>query len=182
MGEKAANEAGHVANMVNQLRVALYDIRTECLKYHYDQNASELRKCPYCGHVWAKVEGCEGETSCGNRPETVNDMRGSEYAVLSTYTFIWSGGSLRIEKSEKRRCPTCGSQIAMERRILARDVGSRSRGVKWLKLMFLQNSVQLRRSAQMISKFCHPRHQISSMNLSGMIKLVKYSMKLSEPR
>ena len=64
-GEKAANEAGHIANMTNQLRVVLFDIRKECLKYQSDQNASELRKCPHRGQVWAKVEGCDGQTTCG---------------------------------------------------------------------------------------------------------------------
>ena len=102
-GEKAANEAGHIANMANQLRVVLFDIRTECLKYQSDQNASELRKCPYCGQVWAKVEGCEGQTTCGKRPSALNDMRSSEFSVLSTYTFAWSGGNLRIEKSGEKK-------------------------------------------------------------------------------
>ena len=67
-GEKAANEAGHIANMTNQLRVVLYNIRAECSRYQSDQSASELRKCPHCGHVWAKVEGCDGATTCGNIP------------------------------------------------------------------------------------------------------------------
>ena len=99
-GDGAANEAGHVANMVNQLRVVLYDIRTECLAYQSEHGVSELRKCPYCGTIWAKVEGCEGDTTCGSRPSTVHDFRDSAYAVLGTFTFRWLGnGNLEITKS-----------------------------------------------------------------------------------
>ncbi len=96
----AANEAGHVANMVNQLRMVLYDIRTECLGYQSEHGVSELRRCPYCSTIWNKVEGCEGDTTCGNRPSTVNDFRDSAYAVLGTFSFRWLGnGNLMITKS-----------------------------------------------------------------------------------
>lgn len=99
-GDGAANEAGHVANMVNQLRMVLYDIRTECLGYQSEHGVSELRRCPYCSTVWTKVEGCEGDTTCGNRPSTVNDLRDSAYAVLGTFSFRWlDNGNLEISKS-----------------------------------------------------------------------------------
>lgn len=26
-----------------------------------------IRSCPYCGEIWIKVEGCDGNTTCGNR-------------------------------------------------------------------------------------------------------------------
>ena len=29
-----------------------------------------VKKCPNCGEVWFKVEGCDGETNCGNVSET----------------------------------------------------------------------------------------------------------------
>ena len=99
-GDGAANEAGHVANMVNQLRMVLYDIRTECLGYQSEHGVSELRKCPYCSTIWTKVEGCEGDTTCGKRPSAVNDFRDSAYAVLGTFSFRWLGnGNLEITKS-----------------------------------------------------------------------------------
>lgn len=99
-GDGAANEAGHVANMVNQLRMVLYDIRTECLGYQSEHGVSELRRCPYCSTIWTKVEGCEGDTTCGNRPSTVNDFRDSAYAVLGTFSFRWlSNGKCEISKS-----------------------------------------------------------------------------------
>ena len=99
-GDGAANEAGHVANMVNQLRMVLYDIRTECLGFQSEHGVSELRKCPYCSTIWTKVEGCEGDTTCGSRPSTVNDFRDSAYAVLGTFSFRWlDNGNLEITKS-----------------------------------------------------------------------------------
>ena len=102
-GDGAANEAGHVANMVNQLRMVLYDIRTECLGYQSEHGVSELRKCPHCGLIWTKVEGCEGETTCGERPDTVNDFRHPSYAELGTFTFQWLGdGQLTITKGSNK--------------------------------------------------------------------------------
>lgn len=46
------------------------------------------------------MEGCEGDTTCGNRPSTVNDLRDSAYAVLGTFSFRWlDNGNLEISKS-----------------------------------------------------------------------------------
>ncbi len=36
-----------------------------------------LRRCQHCGEVWVKVEGCDGETTCGLVPET-GDPYGDE--------------------------------------------------------------------------------------------------------
>ena len=98
-GDVAAIEAGHVANMVNQLRMVLYDIRTECLGYQSEHGVSEFRKCPHCGTIWTKSEGCEGNTTCGNRLDNVNDFRDPAYAELGTFSFRWLvDGRLRITK------------------------------------------------------------------------------------
>jgi len=102
-GDGAANEAGHIANMVNQLRMVLYDIRTECLGYQSEHGVSELRKCPHCGIIWTKVEGCEGATTCGNRPSNVNDVRDPAYAELGTFLFRWrDDGRLSITKASRK--------------------------------------------------------------------------------
>ena len=84
-GDGAANEAGHVANMVNQLRMVLCDIRTECLGCQSERGVSELRKCPHRGLIWTKVEGCEGDKTCGNRPSAVNDFRDPSFAEVGTF-------------------------------------------------------------------------------------------------
>ena len=56
LGEAADNEAGHVANMANQLRAILHDIRIETLNFAaVDHGVNDLRRCPHCGLVWAKV-------------------------------------------------------------------------------------------------------------------------------
>ena len=62
-----ASEAGHCANMTNQLRAVLRDIRIDASQYHKDVE-TEFRKCPYCPAVWVKIEGCDGDTECGSRP------------------------------------------------------------------------------------------------------------------
>ena len=100
-GDGAANEAGHVANMVNQLRTILYDIRADCVGLQSEHGVSQLRKCPHCGLVWTKVEGgCDSRTTCGNRPSNVNDSL--SVSVLATFSFEWIGNKLNIAKAGKK--------------------------------------------------------------------------------
>jgi len=65
-GPEVEGQAGHIANMTNQLRKILYDVRIDSLKYHRSCD-SGFRKCPHCNVIWAKAEGCDGSTTCGNR-------------------------------------------------------------------------------------------------------------------
>ena len=114
-GDGAANEAGHVANTVNQLRMMLYDIRTECLGYQSEHGVSELRKCPHCGLIWTKVEGCEGETTCGNRPSAVSDFRDPSYAELGNFTSVRGAENPCYRKDVLKECmdvedPLIGNQ------------------------------------------------------------------------
>ena len=103
-GDGAANEEGHVANMVNQLRTVLYDIRVECTRFQSEHGVSELRKCPHCGLIWTKVEeGCDSDTFSRNRPSSVNDIRDSAFSVLATYSFDWTGNKLNIMKIKERK-------------------------------------------------------------------------------
>ena len=50
------------------------------------------------------MEGCEGNTTCGNRPESGNDLRDRAYAAMATFTFHWvkegkaKRGQLQISK------------------------------------------------------------------------------------
>ena len=68
MGDGAANELGHVADMTNQLRDVLYDIRIETLQMATsDHGVNDLRQCPHCGQIWALIgkseaaQGSEGQ-------------------------------------------------------------------------------------------------------------------------
>ena len=179
-GEKAADEAGHIANMVNQLRIALYDIRTECLEYQSDQSASDLRRCPHCGKVWAKVEGCDGVTTCGNRPSTVNDMRSSEYSVLSTYTFSWFGGSLRIEKSGEKKV---SSHVAPKNH--EKNPGSGcGKSITWSEMANAEVPPDFCAAAKISTddiKVLPPEASNFQHRLFGMIKMAEYGMKISKP-
>jgi hypothetical protein len=48
------------------------DFRVHAIKLmSYDPNNANdprnlIRKCPYCCEIWFKIEGCDGETICGN--------------------------------------------------------------------------------------------------------------------
>ncbi len=87
-GPQRATELGHIANLSNQLKSVLYGIRVMALGYASQHGVSSLRKCPHCGTVWTKVEGCEGQTICGNRP--VQTKRESRFTEFSSFTFSLS--------------------------------------------------------------------------------------------
>jgi len=83
-----------------RLRVALNEVVVYCkslLTYDLD-DASDLRntlkKCPYCHLVWVKVEGCDGETTCGNRPSSSNSRDGGTGGTFQPITPV----ALYIEK------------------------------------------------------------------------------------
>ena len=88
-GPGIANEAGHIANLTNQLRQVLRDVRIEAMKYH-DDVVTDFRKCPYCGEVWQKVEGCEGDTQCGNRPSEKLKWDQVNGGKMANFFFSWS--------------------------------------------------------------------------------------------
>lgn len=97
MGDSStiANEAGHIANLSNQLRAVLFDIRTMALAYQNNAGIQHLRKCPHCGEVWAKLEGCDGATTCGNRMTTPE----SRFNTMSSFSFNFDGKTLAISKA-----------------------------------------------------------------------------------
>ena len=85
-GEKAVFETGHIANMSNQLRAILYDIRVETMaQAPADHGVAVLKKCPHCGQIWDKIVGCEGTTYCGERPVNVPEYRNN--GVMATFAF-----------------------------------------------------------------------------------------------
>ncbi len=80
---------------------------------------AEARKCPYCSRVWAKIEGCDGWTYCGERVSEFRDVRDPNFFELATFTFEVHGesGSLRISKSGKKQVK------ASDRKIDSQDMG-----------------------------------------------------------
>jgi len=44
-----------------------------------------VRKCPHCSLLWWKVEGCDGQTTCGRRPSRVTD----DYYGLTLQSFVF---------------------------------------------------------------------------------------------
>lgn len=102
MGDAMANEAGHIANLTNQLRSVLFDVRTMALGYTSGHGISDLRSCPYCGLIWAKLEGCDDGTTCGNLM-TGPDVRDARFGQLATFTFQWDGKTLGISKTGSRQ-------------------------------------------------------------------------------
>jgi len=105
VGKKIANEAGHIANMTNKVKAILLDIRTQCLGYQANSGVTDLRRCPHCGLVWAKIEGCDGNTTCGNLMKS----RDSRYGELATFSFQFQNGHLNIQKSGSKTVDSSSS-------------------------------------------------------------------------
>jgi len=81
-----AQHAGHIANMTNQLKSILHDVRIEAMTWHKNV-VTDFRKCPFCATIWTKVEGCNGSTTCGKRPqEEKDDWSGG---ITASFAFIW---------------------------------------------------------------------------------------------
>ena len=57
-----------------------------------------MRRCQYCGEVWVKVSGCDGETTCGLIPE-----EGDPYGSESFLQHLWEKveGKMRPRKVTK---------------------------------------------------------------------------------
>lgn len=71
--ELGKTELAFVAELHAQLTLSLENYRKYCQSFvNYAKGAntagSPFRQCPYCPLVWIKVEGCDGKTTCGNRP------------------------------------------------------------------------------------------------------------------
>eukprot|EP00929_Paragymnodinium_shiwhaense_P055642 TRINITY_DN27869_c0_g1_i1.p1 TRINITY_DN27869_c0_g1~~TRINITY_DN27869_c0_g1_i1.p1 ORF type:complete len:439 (+),score=92.38 TRINITY_DN27869_c0_g1_i1:65-1381(+) len=109
MGPAMTNEAGHIANLTNQLRATLFDVRTLALGFQTNSGISELRKCPHCGQVWAKLSGCDGETTCGNKLGRFD----GRYQDFASFRFtVLQGGRLQIAKLGRRRVVASSSTVS----------------------------------------------------------------------
>lgn len=97
-GADMPNELGHIANLTNQLRAVLFEVRTLVLGYTQN-NMSDMRKCPHCGLVWTKIEGCDGSTTCGNPVTQPFDVRDKAYLSLANFTFGWDGKKFEVKKT-----------------------------------------------------------------------------------
>ena len=90
-GPEMANEAGHIANLTNQLKTVLLELRTRCLSFTSNHGVNELRKCPHCGLVWAKVVGCTGVTTCGKLVNSIDVRKIGKKGtgIMATFAFHW---------------------------------------------------------------------------------------------
>ena len=59
---------------------------------------SDLRQCPHCGEIWAKIIGCEGQTTCGNLCRFA-DTKGKDHVRdFANFTFERVGKKFVIKR------------------------------------------------------------------------------------
>eukprot|EP00927_Polykrikos_kofoidii_P055099 TRINITY_DN49409_c0_g1_i1.p1 TRINITY_DN49409_c0_g1~~TRINITY_DN49409_c0_g1_i1.p1 ORF type:complete len:416 (+),score=56.52 TRINITY_DN49409_c0_g1_i1:204-1451(+) len=93
------SELGHIANLTNQLRGEMSEVRSLAQVFARQHGESGWRRCPFCGFIWERMETCVGHGTCGNgRP---CDWNGG-FAILGTFIFHWDGSRLQIDKAGSR--------------------------------------------------------------------------------
>lgn len=103
------NEIGHLANLTNKLKSILLRVRTLTLGLQEKSGAHrDLRKCPHCGLIWAKIVGCTGMTTCGNR---LNSLDGQ--ASVTTFEFSFLRNTFNISKRGNRQVQAAASRAGI---------------------------------------------------------------------
>lgn len=59
-------ENGHLANLANQLRLSLFEIRVMMTPFQEDSAKLQLRRCPHCNLLCAKPKRHDGQVICGH--------------------------------------------------------------------------------------------------------------------
>jgi hypothetical protein len=66
-----------------------------------------IRKCPHCGLIWWKVYGCDGKTSCGNRPKDAPHDHDRSFVARFVFTLV--AGKLVYRKTYATTRPPVSS-------------------------------------------------------------------------
>ena len=64
----------------------------------YANPKNNIKKCPFCGEIWVRVEGCDGPTTCGNLPQ-YKDINTKQKSFFK-YILKWSNRKFSYEKNE----------------------------------------------------------------------------------
>lgn len=104
-GEDVDQQLGYVGYLAGQLRAELFNVRTILLNYHSNSEVSNLRKCPHCGLIWGKWEGCDGQTTCGQRPSTAQEFRNGQQASFTFHpdSYVPGQSEYRVVRTGHRR-------------------------------------------------------------------------------
>jgi hypothetical protein len=102
-GPDSVTALGYIASLTNQLGSVLYRVRAETCARQAEsgkvQEFRKFRKCPHCDSIWAKVNHCKGETTCGYREHEM-DPRFNEMAHFKFH--FDDDGSLKVTPAEAR--------------------------------------------------------------------------------
>jgi hypothetical protein len=68
-----------------------------------------IKRCPHCGLIWFKTEGCDGSTTCGQRVSNYYDISAK---VIFKYVLKRINGKLEWEKNSMKESSVKQSKIA----------------------------------------------------------------------
>lgn len=92
-----------------------------------------IKQCPHCNLIWYKTEGCDGETTCGNRGFEASSPGSSSLREIFNFVMSYVNGRVRVTKNPIRKktlTPTtpatvataCSNSMGCNMRIVWRDL------------------------------------------------------------
>jgi 50S ribosome-binding GTPase len=68
----------------------------EYLSYSITDCVNSYKRCPYCGCVFVKTEGCDGQTTCGDVPWESDSSVQNRFLLSTTFVTSGTGWSLQF--------------------------------------------------------------------------------------
>ena len=59
-----------------------------------------IKACPFCGLIWVKVVGCDGDTTCGSPPRIIDKIKNEFSFSTFNYIYSWNEGILNFRREE----------------------------------------------------------------------------------
>ena len=135
-------ETGHIASLTGQLQGIMKEIEIEINHINSNSNFQEqIRQCPYCSTQMTKIQGFDGFITCGNHSYVTAPETKAEQTILGTFSFLWNGETLKIQKNEQE--PQLPKQFG----------NGCGRTLQWSSMARLSRTLNKKQHKEDISKF-----------------------------
>lgn len=135
-----------------------------------------IKRCPHCQEIWFKVEGCDDQTNCGNKPTKVYDFF-EKASNTFKYIFEWKNKKLHYEKkNENIKIMNLNESLISKNSNLSEKSNSFTRRgcgglMDWKSLPCLEEEILL--SFFSVNSMEEVKHIISNQSYSNSITDVK---------
>ncbi|KAH3763236.1 hypothetical protein Pelo_3379 [Pelomyxa schiedti] len=106
----------------------LLAVRRLCREYGLENDNSTYKSCPYCGTVYVKVQGCDGTTTCGNRPSVAD---GHSFSIFE-WTFETARATIFSWSNPRNtRAVECSSAVNTSQQVAWKDMTPVQQPADW---------------------------------------------------